>query len=71
MNIVCDRSLLSCSGVYVIKNTVSGKIYVGEHHEIYNLNAFCRKHGLSQSAMHSVTTGKYKQHKGWTCKYLD
>ncbi|NDJ20973.1 GIY-YIG nuclease family protein [Nostoc sp. B(2019)] len=43
----------------------------GKQHGIYNLNAFCREHRLSQSTMQNVATGKYKQHKGWNCKYLD
>ena len=37
-----------------------GIIYEGK-----NLCDFCRKHNLSQSNMHCVLKGIYKQHKGW------
>ncbi len=34
--------------------------------EIYNLNSFCREHGLDQRHMSGVHLGKRNQHKGWT-----
>lgn len=40
----------------------------GDVKEVYNLNAFCRDNNLDQSAMYKVMSGKYKQHKGFTCK---
>jgi hypothetical protein len=33
--------------------------------KIKNLKKFCENLGLDVSNMHKVTTGKYKQHKGW------
>ena len=37
----------------------------GMIHEGKNLCEFCRKHTLTQSNMHCVLKGIYKQHKGW------
>lgn len=34
--------------------------------EVYNLNDFSRKNGLSPSAVSRVVSGKRPQHKGWT-----
>lgn len=34
--------------------------------EVYNLNDFSRKNGLSHSAVSLVVSGKRPQHKGWT-----
>lgn len=33
--------------------------------EVYNMKAFCRRHGIDQAAMGRVVNGKAKQHKGW------
>lgn len=38
---------------------------------IYNLSEFCRKHGLSQSHMQGVYTGRRPHHRGWTCRRGD
>lgn len=37
----------------------------GEIFEVHGLAAFCREHGLTYSAMHRVTQGKRRSHKGW------
>lgn len=42
----------------------------GNEYTIQNLNAFCREHDLTNSNMTNVAKGKYKHHKGWTCRYL-
>jgi group I intron endonuclease len=36
-----------------------------EYRAVHNLAAFCREHGLLNSKMGQVATGKRKQHKGW------
>lgn len=43
----------------------------GEEYVIQNLNAFCREHNLTNSNMTNVAKGKYKHHKGWTCRYFN
>ena len=43
----------------------------GETHNVENLAAFCRVHGLNRSSMGGVAAGRGKHHKGWTAKYCD
>lgn len=44
--------------------------YDNEYVEI-NLRRFCREHNLIPNNMSEVANGKRKQHKGWTCKYIE
>lgn len=37
----------------------------GVIHQVDNVNAFAREHGLAASALHNVLTGKRKSHKQW------
>lgn len=39
----------------------------GEKFSVYGLGEFCRQHGLNQSHLFNVATGKRKHHKGWKC----
>lgn len=41
----------------------SGDVYVTK-----GFNQFCRSHNLGQGTMHQVSSGKRRQHKGWTCE---
>lgn len=41
----------------------------GEVHNILNLCAFAREHGLQQGHMVAVAKGKRSHHKGWSCIY--
>jgi len=43
----------------------------GEEYVIQNLNAFCREHNLTNTNVTNVAKGKYKHHKGWTCRYFN
>lgn len=43
----------------------------GNVHIVKGLNAFCRKHNLSQGNMIEVATGKRNHHKQWKCSYYD
>lgn len=43
----------------------------GESFVIRNLEQFCKEHQLDASTMGKVARGKYKAHKGWTCKQID
>lgn len=38
----------------------------GERVEIFNLNKFAKENNLNVGNLHSVFTGRVKQHKGWT-----
>lgn len=38
---------------------------------VYNLSAFCKANGLTQSNMSCVASGKRTQHKGWRIKTAD
>lgn len=37
----------------------------GELYEVLNIRAFCREHGLHQSYMSQIASGKRYQYKGW------
>lgn len=37
---------------------------------ITNLFKFCREHSLTHPTVLGIISGKYKQHKGWTCQQL-
>jgi len=43
----------------------------GKNHLVYNLKAWCLKKGLNYNCMVGVSTGRQKQHRGFTCKRLD
>ena len=43
----------------------------GEELIISNLAKYCRENGLDKSKMCLVSKGKYRQHKGYTCKKLE
>lgn len=38
---------------------------------ITNLQAFCREHDLTAQVMRGVATGRYNNHNGWICQYVD
>lgn len=40
----------------------------GVEHRTLSMRAFCKTHGLDQSAMSMNADGKRSAHKGWTCK---
>jgi len=42
----------------------------GETVKVKGLMEFCRKNGLTYQAMGQVAKGKYKQHKGYSCKEI-
>lgn len=42
----------------------------GEEIIVKNLTQFCREHGLLQSSLQRVASGKRVHHKGWKCTYL-
>jgi hypothetical protein len=42
----------------------------GRQYQSNNLKQFCRDNGLNAGCLHSVITGKYKQHKGWTARIV-
>ena len=57
----------------VLKNSKSfiatykdGTCYISK-----NLRKFCREHNLVSNNMSEVANGKRKQHKGWTCRYIE
>lgn len=35
----------------------------------FSLPVFCREQGLHESAMRGVANGRYKQYRGWKCRY--
>lgn len=41
----------------------------GEEFAIRGLVAFCKEHGLSADMMRLIAKGKYKQSRGWKCRY--
>jgi group I intron endonuclease len=41
----------------------------GTEYTVRGLNAFCRDHGLTPSALGRVAQGKSKHHKGWRARY--
>lgn len=43
----------------------------GLEREVLNLSKFCKEHGLLQSHMTAVASGKRPHHKGWTCRHKD
>jgi hypothetical protein len=43
-----------------------GVEYITEH----GLTQFCREHNLIRSCMSYVANGRYKTHKGWTCRKI-
>ena len=43
----------------------------GEEYNIRNLHKFCKENNLHTGNMHSVSVGRLKQCKGWTCKKID
>lgn len=42
----------------------------GTEYKVRNLSEFCREHNLNVGNMNSVSKGKLKQYKGWTCSKL-
>ena len=47
-------------------STVVFKSPEGERVEVTNIRKFAREHGLQQSNLSALNTGKQKTHKGWT-----
>lgn len=43
----------------------SGNVYTCD-----NLNKFCKEHGLKNSQLTAVASGRFKSHQGWRCEYL-
>lgn len=41
----------------------------GQEENIYNMEKFCREHGLAASNLHKVTKGLIKQHKGYKLRH--
>ena len=42
----------------------------GVQKRIRNMSAFCQEHGLSDSAMNLVASGRRRSHKGWKCERI-
>jgi len=58
-----EETILKKSKHYIATNP-DGIVY-----NFYNLNRFCKEHGLSQAAMSQVARENHKQYLGWKCKF--
>lgn len=62
-----------CTAAHNIEYS-SAKHYIATHEsgevvEVFNLNKFCREHGLHPGSMYRVAQGKRSRHKGWAVRY--
>lgn len=69
-----NRSLNNKHKTRVLKSYHGKRDYIvtspdGESYEVSNLSEFCEMHGILQSGLANVLTGKRSHHHGYTAKY--